>query len=46
MSDLSLYEPYGPFVALLRDGQFSTPTKGWSAELIGAHIAAGDRPHG
>jgi hypothetical protein len=39
MSDLSLYEPYGPFVALLRDGQFSTPAEGWSAELIGAHIA-------
>ncbi|MGC2486518.1 MAG: maleylpyruvate isomerase N-terminal domain-containing protein [Acidimicrobiales bacterium] len=39
MSDLSLYEPYDPFVALLRNGQFSAPADGWSAELIGAHIA-------
>ncbi|MGA2123002.1 MAG: hypothetical protein ABSG58_01095 [Acidimicrobiales bacterium] len=39
MSDLSLYEAYGPFVALLRDGQFLPPEDGWSAELIGAHFA-------
>ncbi len=39
MGELSLYEPYGPIVALLRDGLFCTPTEGWSADLIGAHIA-------
>jgi hypothetical protein len=39
MSDIALYEAYGPFVALLRDGQFSLPADGWSYELIGAHIA-------
>ena len=39
MTDASMYEAYGPFVALLRNGQFSAPVDGWGAELIGAHIA-------
>ena len=30
---------YGPFVAALRDGHFVTPSEGWSAEEVAAHVA-------
>jgi hypothetical protein len=32
-------DAYSPFVALLREEHFSTPSNGWSAELIAAHVA-------
>jgi hypothetical protein len=35
----SLHDAYNPFVALLREQRFSTPSEGWSAELIAAHVA-------
>jgi hypothetical protein len=31
---------YEPFVAALNAGGFRSPEQGWSAELIGAHVAA------
>jgi hypothetical protein len=30
---------FAPFLRLLRDGDFADPPDGWSAELIGAHVA-------
>jgi hypothetical protein len=35
----SVQDAYNSFVALLREQHFSTPTEGWSAELIAAHVA-------
>jgi len=39
VSSRSFHDAYTPFVALLREQHFSTPPKGWSAELIAAHVA-------
>jgi hypothetical protein len=39
MTSRSLNDAYSPFVALLREETFSTPSMGWSAELIAAHVA-------
>jgi hypothetical protein len=39
VSSRSLHDAYNPFVALLRAQTFSTPSEGWSAELIAAHVA-------
>jgi hypothetical protein len=39
VSSQSIPDAYGPVVALLREQRFSTPSEGWSAELIAAHIA-------
>jgi hypothetical protein len=39
VSSRAIHDAYGPFVALLREHTFSTPSEGWSAELIAAHVA-------
>jgi hypothetical protein len=39
VSSHSPQDAYHPFVALLREQNFSTPAEGWSAELIAAHVA-------
>jgi hypothetical protein len=39
VSSRSFHDAYNPFVALLREQHFSTPSEGWSAEFIAAHVA-------
>jgi hypothetical protein len=40
MDPAEIEAAYGPFVAALNAGGFAVPEQGWSAELIGAHVAA------
>jgi hypothetical protein len=40
MEPVEIEAAFEPFVAALNVGGFAVPEQGWSAELIGAHVAA------
>ena len=33
---------YVPFVSLLRQGEFTAPSEGWTAEFVAAHVSRND----
>jgi uncharacterized protein YciI len=39
MGEDEIERAFGPFVAELRQGGFGEPAKGWSAEIVAAHVA-------